>query len=76
MTTFSIVSSTANVTIDSTMRLVSMSGSEPTAQPADSTLLYANSTGFGGTGLYVNNGQVLQQELITKARAFGFSLIL
>lgn len=76
VTTFSIVSSTANVTIDSTVRFISMAGSEPTVQPADSTLLYANSTGVGGTGLYVNNNQMLQQELITKARAFGFSLIL
>jgi hypothetical protein len=53
-----------------------MSGSEPTVQPTDSTLLYANGPGPGGTGLYVNNNQMLQQELITKTRAFGFSLIL
>jgi hypothetical protein len=76
VTSFSIVSSIGNVTIDSTMRLVSMSGSEPTVQPTDSTLLYANGPGPGGTGLYVNNNQMLQQELITKTRAFGFSLIL
>jgi hypothetical protein len=41
-----------------------------------STVLYASDTLAGQSGLFVVNQQVASEELITKRRAFGFSLIL
>lgn len=47
------------------------------SSPVDSTtIFYADTPGGGTTGLYVLNSGVSNQELITKTRAFGFSLIL
>jgi hypothetical protein len=69
-------STTGNVTIDGTMRLLSMSGSVSNIQPTDSTLLYANAVGFGGSGIYVNNSNATEKELITKDTAFFWSLVL
>lgn len=47
----------------------------PTAT-ASKTKLYAGAVGGGTTGLYVVNTTVASEELVTKTRAFGFSLIL
>jgi hypothetical protein len=41
-----------------------------------STVFYANVVGAGQTGLYVINTESTNEELVTKRRAFGFSLIL
>ena len=43
---------------------------------ANATVVYAQTPGAGTAGLYVVNSQATQEELITKRRAFGFSLIL
>ena len=41
-----------------------------------STIFYANVVEAGQTGLYVINTESTNEELVTKRRAFGFSLIL
>jgi hypothetical protein len=41
-----------------------------------STVFYANIAGAGQAGLYVTNDQITDEELVTKRRAFGFSLLL
>jgi hypothetical protein len=43
---------------------------------ANATVVYAQTPGAGTAGLYVVNSQATQEELITKRRAFGFSLLL
>lgn len=43
---------------------------------ANATVLYANTPAAGTTGLYVVNNLATNEELVTKKRAFGFSLIL
>jgi hypothetical protein len=43
---------------------------------ANATVVYASTPGAGTSGIYVVNGSAANQELITKSRAFGFSLIL
>lgn len=52
----------------------------PTVTPptveAGNTLVYGGTVSGGQTGLYVVNQTVTNQELITKTRSFGFSLIL
>jgi hypothetical protein len=40
------------------------------------TVFYANTAGAGTAGLYVVNDQATNEELVTKRRAFGFSLLL
>jgi hypothetical protein len=48
----------------------------PISAFSTSTLFYANISGAGTTGLYVLNDQAINEELVTKRRAFGFSLLL
>ena len=43
---------------------------------AGTTVFYANTAGAGTAGLYVVNDQATNEELVTKRRAFGFSLLL
>jgi hypothetical protein len=43
---------------------------------AGTTVFYANAAGAGTAGLYVVNEQATNEELVTKRRAFGFSLLL
>ena len=43
---------------------------------ANTTVVYAQTPGAGTAGLYVVNSEATQEELVTKRRAFGFSLIL
>ena len=50
------------------------SSTSPTAVTGAS-LLYASTPAAGTTGLYVVNGAATNQELVTKTRAFGFSLL-
>jgi hypothetical protein len=42
----------------------------------DSTIFYAGTPGGGTAGVYVVNSSAANKELVTKTRAFGFSLIL
>ena len=76
VTNYSIVSSVGNVTIDSTIKLIPMFGSVSTVQPTDGILFYANTVGYGGTGLYVNTNEAVEKELITKDRSIFWSLVL
>jgi hypothetical protein len=71
---YEIFSSINNVIVNDALQL------KPQATPANvasSSILYANTIGGGTTGLYVVNDQIASgEELVTKTRAFGFSLIL
>jgi len=69
-----IFSSNDNVIINDSIRLKT----QPTpANVAESSTLYSNTISGGTTGLYVvNNTITAGEELVTKTRAFGFSLIL
>lgn len=71
---YEIFSSTNNVTINDALELTN----QPTpANIAASSILYANTIGGGTTGIYVVNNEITAgEELVTKTRAFGFSLIL
>jgi hypothetical protein len=42
----------------------------------NATVVYAASPAAGVSGVYVVNGAAANQELVTKTRAFGYSLIL
>jgi hypothetical protein len=48
----------------------------PTSAVTNATVVYAGTPNAGTTGIYVLNSAAANQELITKARSFGFSLIL
>jgi hypothetical protein len=43
---------------------------------ANATVVYAATPAAGTSGVYVVNGSAANEELVTKRRAFGFSLIL
>lgn len=43
---------------------------------ANAAVVYAGILGGGASGVYVVNGSAVNEELITKKRAFGFSLLL
>jgi hypothetical protein len=50
---------------------------QPSATPVtNATVVYAATPAAGKAGLYVVNSSAIKEELITKTRAFGFSLIL
>ena len=69
-----IFSSTTNVIVNDALQLKTQA---TPANIASSSILYANTIGGGTTGLYVvNNTVTAGEELVTKTRAFGFSLIL
>lgn len=46
------------------------------AAVANTVVLYSNIPSGGTTGIYVVNSEVTNEELITKKRAFGYSMIL
>jgi len=71
---FSIYSDTGNVTIDSSL-VVEQITSDPTPTPGYSTL-YAKETKSGNTGFYISNEKKVGEELITKKKAFLYSIIL
>lgn len=48
----------------------------PISTGTGNTLVYAGTVGGGGSGLYIVNGSTANQELVTKAQAIVFSLIL
>jgi hypothetical protein len=71
---YEIFSSTNNVIVNDALQLKTQA---TPANVASSSILYANTIGGGTTGIYVVNDQVVAgEELVTKTRAFGFSLIL
>ena len=48
----------------------------PSTPVTNATVVYGSAVGGGTTGIFVLNGQAANQELVTKARALGFSLLL
>lgn len=70
-----IFSSLDHVKIDGNVQ-INYTDVQPTANVANATIFYTAAPAGGTTGLYVVNSEVAQEELITKTRAFGFSLIL
>lgn len=74
-TSFKIFSSTNNVRIDSNIQIAHAT-TLPNAAVTNTTIVYSDDPQGGQAGLYVLNSAVVNQELITKQRAFGFSLIL
>jgi transcription elongation GreA/GreB family factor len=72
---FSIWDSQHNtVTFDSVIRIEQIT-SNPAATTGYSTI-YARAAADGNTGVYVSNEKKVGEELITKKKAFLYSLIL
>lgn len=69
-----IFSNIANVEFAGNIQ-VNYTTATPTAVP-NTVILYTGVPNAGQTGLYVVNGNVANQELITKTRSIGFSLLL
>jgi hypothetical protein len=69
------ISGDPDVIFSSNLRLLNAE-TAPTVAFDNSTLVYAAPAGGGTSGLYVLNGAAANEELVTKRRAFGFSLIL
>jgi len=67
----------ANATVNFGANLLLINtATTPNVAVANSTIVYASTPGAGTSGLYVLNSQAAGQELVTKARALGFSLLL
>jgi hypothetical protein len=71
---FTILSTVSNVNFNGNLQL-NNTLVEPSAV-TDATVVYAAPPAGGASGVYVVNAPVGTQELVTKTRAFGFSLIL
>lgn len=71
---YTIYSNIGNVNFDGNIQL-NETQVIPTAV-ANATVVYASTPAAGTSGVYVVNGSAANQELVTKTRAFGFSLIL
>ena len=69
------ISGTPDVIFSSNLRLLNAE-TAPTVAFNDSTLVYGAAPSGGTSGVYVLNGSAANEELVTKRRAFGFSLIL
>ena len=69
------LSGTPNVIFSSNLQLNNVD-TAPTTPVTNATLFYAGTPAGGTTGLYVVNSLAANQELVTKARALGFSLLL
>lgn len=74
---------TAGYTISSLINNINFSGNlqlnNTLVAPSlvtDATVVYAATPAAGQSGIYVVNGVAANQELVTKTRAFGFSLLL
>lgn len=72
---YQIWSSSNNVNIKSNIQLTNQSV-VPTTVGTGNTIVYASTPSGGACGIYVVNSVVSNEELVTKRRAFGFSLIL
>jgi hypothetical protein len=71
---YQIWSSVNNLNFNGNLQLVNQS-SVPSSS-AGNTIVYGGTVGGGAAGVFVVNPTSSGQELITKARAFGFSLLL
>jgi hypothetical protein len=69
-----ILSNVANINFTGNLQINNTS-TPPTAA-ANATVVYTASPAAGTSGVYVVNGSAANQELVTKTRAFGYSLIL
>jgi hypothetical protein len=69
------ISGTPNVVFSSNLQLNNVD-TAPASAITNATLVYGATPGGGTSGLYVLNGSAANEELVTKRRAFGFSLIL
>ena len=69
------ISGTPNVIFSSNLQLNNVD-TAPSTPVTNTTLLYASVPEGGASGLYVVNSAAANQELVTKARALGFSLLL
>jgi hypothetical protein len=69
-----ITSNVGNINFDGNIRLTNQAV-VPTAVTG-ATVVYAATPNAGASGVYVVNGTAVNEELVTKRRAFGFSLLL
>ena len=69
-----ITSNIGNINFDGNIQLNNQAVA-PTAVTG-ATVVYAATPNAGTSGVYVVNGSAANEELVTKRRAFGFSLIL
>jgi hypothetical protein len=69
------ISANANVIFGSNVQL-NVPATLPSSAVDDATVVYADAPGGGTAGVYVLNNSAANEELVTKTRAFGFSLIL
>ena len=74
ITTGYAITSATNVMFGANIQL--NSGTAPNVALSNATLVYGGTPGGGTAGVYVLNSLAANQELVTKARAFGFSLLL
>jgi hypothetical protein len=73
-TIYANASATSYITLQGALELKTANVTPSAA--IGSTIFYAGNLQAGQSGLFVVNDQVASEELITKRRAFGFSLIL
>ena len=71
--TYSIYSSSNTVNFASNLQLLNQSTAPLSS--SGNTAIYAATVGNGQSGIYVVNTTVSAQELITKARSFGYSIL-
>ena len=71
---YSISSTTGSLIFSSNVQLNYSLGTPGLVSNA--AVVYANALGGGASGVYVVNGEAVNEELITKKRAFGFSILL
>lgn len=71
---YTIYTSVGNVEFDGNLQLNNTQVAPSLV--ANATVVYADTPAAGTSGIYVVNGSAANQELVTKTRAFGFSLIL
>ena len=69
-----ITSNIGNINFTGNLQ-INNSPTPPTAA-ANATVVYSSTPAAGTSGVYVVNGAAANQELVTKTRAFGYSLIL
>lgn len=74
--TYGITSSTGDVTIRANIGILYGPTLDAAAPAAGVTALYAQVPGAGSSGLYTIDSRNQNDELITKRRAIGFSLLL
>jgi len=67
----------ANATVNFGANLLLINpATTPNVAVINATIVYASTPSSGTSGIYVLNSQAANQELVTKARALGFSLLL